>query len=113
MGGQFIVGMPLLVVTLSSRRKQAEQAMGSELVGSILPRLCISFSLQVPALLDFFSITPFDDGLLHGTVSEINTAHHKLPLVMMFHHSNNKPNEDTGLQSVRSNIKVKCIFLDT
>ena len=47
MGGQFIVGMPLLVVTLSSRRKQAEQAIGRELVGSILPRLCISFSLQV------------------------------------------------------------------
>ena len=43
------------MVVLGSIRKQAEQAMESKPVSSIPPWPLISFSLQVPALLEFLS----------------------------------------------------------
>jgi len=44
--------IPRLMV-LGSIRKQAEQAMRSKPVSSILHGLCLSSCLQVPALLEF------------------------------------------------------------
>lgn len=41
------------------------------------------------------SLTAFDGELSYGTESKINSLFPKLPLTMMFHHSDRNPNKDT------------------
>jgi hypothetical protein len=81
--------------SLGSIRQQAAQTMGSKPVSSTPP--WSQHQLLPPGSCPTWvsALDTFDDELLYGTVSEINSFLFKLLLVMVFHYSNTDPNTGT------------------